>query len=63
MISLLEQGQRLEQPEGCPQHTYRIMLKCWHIDPVQRPTFKELHETFSTDPEYEDARKYRERLK
>ncbi|XP_066920050.1 tyrosine-protein kinase HTK16-like [Clytia hemisphaerica] len=63
VISLLEQGQRLERPEDCPQHTYSIMLRCWHIDPAQRPTFKELHTIFSTDPEYEDARKYRERLK
>ena len=59
----LEQGGRLDKPEGCPDHTYKIMLSCWHIDPTKRPTFKELHSIFSNDPEYEDARIYRDRIK
>lgn len=63
VIQLLEQGQRLEQPTDCPQHTYQIMLRCWHIEPAQRPTFEELHTIFSTDPEYEDARKYQKNIK
>lgn len=63
VIALLERGQRLEKPDDCPEHTYQIMLRCWHQEPAHRPTFEELHTIFSTDPEYEDARKYRERLK
>ena len=63
VISFIEQGERLEKPQHCPDHTYDIMLKCWHIDPVHRPTFEQLHTIFSTDPEYEDARKYTLTLK
>lgn len=59
VIAFVEKGNRLDQPDSCPDHTYKIMLRCWHIDPAQRPTFQELHNIFSTDPEYEDARKYR----
>jgi len=63
VIALLEANKRLDKPDHCPDHTYQIMLRCWHIKPASRPTFKELHEIFSTDPEYEDARSFRERLK
>lgn len=63
VIALLEKGERLQKPDDCPNHTYEIMLKCWNIDPGQRPTFRELHSIFATDPEYEDARKYRDQIK
>lgn len=63
VVSFLEHSGRLEKPDECPNHTYSIMLSCWHIDPNKRPTFNELHSTFSTDPEYEDVRVYRDRIK
>ena len=59
VIDFVMKGNRLEKPDGCPDHTYAIMLKCWNIEAAQRPSFDDLHTVFSTDPEYEDARKYR----
>jgi serine/threonine protein kinase len=35
-------GHRLEQPDECPKEIYAIMKQCWHIDPQQRPEFRDL---------------------
>ncbi|XP_050082961.1 mast/stem cell growth factor receptor Kit isoform X2 [Anopheles aquasalis] len=40
--SFLEQGKRLERPENCTAEVYALMLKCWHEDPAQRPTFEQI---------------------
>jgi tRNA A-37 threonylcarbamoyl transferase component Bud32 len=35
--------QRLPKPKDCPQHVYEdIMLKCWELEPSQRPDFMTL---------------------
>lgn len=52
VIKLIDQGKKLEQPERCPDHVYATMLKCWDIDPRERPTFAELLHTFSSSTEY-----------
>jgi len=52
VIAYLERGERLLQPRDCPEDIYRIMLRCWCADPVNRPSFKDLYEIFMKDPEY-----------
>ncbi|CAD7015182.1 unnamed protein product [Ceratitis capitata] len=37
-------GQRLEQPDCCPQEYYTLMMRCWHEDPVKRPKFSEIYD-------------------
>ncbi|WKX88720.1 hypothetical protein Q1695_008385 [Nippostrongylus brasiliensis] len=41
MISHVEQGNRPEQPERCPDEIFALMTKCWRADPIDRPTFSE----------------------
>ncbi|KAL1489268.1 hypothetical protein ABEB36_014201 [Hypothenemus hampei] len=33
-------GGRLGKPKDCPRDLYELMLKCWQMEPDQRPTFK-----------------------
>lgn len=37
----------MEQPEGCPNEIYEMMLKCWDLNPMKRPTFRDLAEKLS----------------
>lgn len=52
VIQLIEKGDRLPQSSSCPNEVYQIMVRCWAYLPKDRPTFKELMEIFSSDPEY-----------
>jgi len=52
VIQLVEKGERLQQTEHCPDSVYQIMERCWAYQPRDRPTFSELLEIFSSDPEY-----------
>jgi fyn-related kinase len=38
----IQQGYRMPRPVGCPDKLYDIMLKCWRVEPVNRPTFETL---------------------
>lgn len=38
--SVLNSGQRLEQPKFCPNPLYQLMMRCWTHDPETRPTFE-----------------------
>lgn len=40
----LEQGYRMEPPEGCPPTVYTLMRSCWEMEPGKRPSFKKLTE-------------------
>ncbi|EFA10985.1 tyrosine-protein kinase Shark [Tribolium castaneum] len=55
-IKIIEDGERLKQPDACPDHIYEIMRRCWEYDAENRPTFKELLEFFSSDTEYMNIR-------
>lgn len=48
----MEKGERLQKPETCPDDVYKIMQQCWSYEPELRPTFKDLLEIFSSDPDY-----------
>ncbi|XP_043482946.1 tyrosine-protein kinase Shark [Leptopilina heterotoma] len=52
VIQLVEKGERLQKPETCPDDVYKIMQQCWSYEPELRPTFKDLLEIFSSDPDY-----------
>ncbi|XP_074658431.1 tyrosine-protein kinase HTK16-like isoform X1 [Tubulanus polymorphus] len=52
VIKMLDDGIRLDKPSRCPSKVYEIMRKCWEYKPSERPTFKQLNNTFSCDPEY-----------
>lgn len=41
-----KQGERLQQPEACPESIYQILLQCWMKNPQERPTFAALKEFF-----------------
>uniref|UniRef100_A0A914PNQ9 Protein kinase domain-containing protein n=1 Tax=Panagrolaimus davidi TaxID=227884 RepID=A0A914PNQ9_9BILA len=42
LLKHLEDGNRLEKPELCPNEIYETMLKCWNSNPTFRPFFDEL---------------------
>jgi len=37
-------GFRLAKPRDCSSDIYDTMLKCWSVDPEERPTFKEVYD-------------------
>lgn len=43
VYQLLESGYRMECPPGCPMRVYELMRHCWNWEPVERPTFYEIH--------------------
>jgi len=42
VLKKVDDGYRMPQPKGCPQHMYDIMLDCWKELPEDRPTFETL---------------------
>lgn len=54
VIKLVEIGQRLPQPDQCPDHVSRVMENCWNYNPKDRPTFRHLMQIFSSDPAYQN---------
>ncbi|XP_058146463.1 LOW QUALITY PROTEIN: non-receptor tyrosine-protein kinase TYK2 [Dasypus novemcinctus] len=42
LTELLERGDRLPRPEGCPCEVYRLMKNCWETEASVRPTFQHL---------------------
>eukprot|EP01119_Soliformovum_irregulare_P002202 TRINITY_DN1246_c0_g2_i1.p1 TRINITY_DN1246_c0_g2~~TRINITY_DN1246_c0_g2_i1.p1 ORF type:complete len:844 (+),score=234.65 TRINITY_DN1246_c0_g2_i1:364-2532(+) len=43
----IKQGQRLEQPDRCPDEVYMMAMHCWSMKPQDRPTFLQLFERIS----------------
>ncbi|KAF1385446.1 hypothetical protein PFLUV_G00107860 [Perca fluviatilis] len=44
LVKVLSEGKRLPRPEGCPEHVYELMRRCWENMPERRITFKRLVE-------------------
>ena len=49
VLEQLEDGYKMDPPEGCPYHIYSIMEQCWMLEPSQRPSFSKLQELLSVD--------------
>lgn len=44
----------LEQPHGCPDDVYEVLVKCWHHDPMKRARFIDIHGYLSQIHAYSD---------
>lgn len=33
-------GGRLEKPDACPEELYDLMMRCWKLEPSERPSFR-----------------------
>lgn len=42
LMSVLQQGYRMEKPKQCSIPLYNLMLDCWKENPRERPTFKQV---------------------
>ncbi|XP_064398030.1 tyrosine-protein kinase CSK-like isoform X2 [Halichondria panicea] len=40
---MIENGQRMNPPEDCPDWLCHMMLRTWQSDPVSRPSFADIH--------------------
>ncbi|KAI1727080.1 protein tyrosine kinase domain-containing protein [Ditylenchus destructor] len=47
LLAHLEEGNRPEKTEYCPDEIYDIMAKCWYENPEERPSFQELLTLFT----------------
>lgn len=39
VMSMVQRGYRMPQPDNCPAELYEIMMSCWKNKPEDRPTF------------------------
>ncbi|GMT25092.1 hypothetical protein PFISCL1PPCAC_16389, partial [Pristionchus fissidentatus] len=46
--SFLESGGRLTQPMYCPDNVFDVVLSCWRVSPLDRPSFSSLHHSLSS---------------
>ncbi|KAI2648342.1 Tyrosine-protein kinase CSK [Labeo rohita] len=44
VVPRVEKGYKMDSPDGCPVVVYDIMKLCWTLDPVVRPSFRELRQ-------------------
>ncbi|VDD83101.1 unnamed protein product [Mesocestoides corti] len=42
LLRAIQAGIRNRQPRACPASVYELMLSCWFLDPLHRPTFKQI---------------------
>ena len=42
VADLIERGNRMDAPFGCPDDIYQIMRKCWDKDASLRPNFTQI---------------------
>ena len=47
VMEQVEHGYRMNAPDNCPEHLYKIMRACWNADPQRRPTFEYLFRALS----------------
>lgn len=41
----LVEGYRMDKPEFATNELYNVMQQCWHVKPVERPTFTQISES------------------
>lgn len=41
-------GYRMESPDGCPPEIYHLMREAWHVDPDNRPSFRQAVDRLNT---------------
>uniref|UniRef100_A0A1I8AMV2 Protein kinase domain-containing protein n=1 Tax=Steinernema glaseri TaxID=37863 RepID=A0A1I8AMV2_9BILA len=51
MHAHLEAGNRMEQPDNCPNDYYQIMMDCWNFDPNSRPEFSTIRQQLASQLE------------
>ena len=54
VLKFLENGKRLSKPPFCPQYVYEIMLECWMLNHLKRPTFFQLKTKLNNFAEKKD---------
>ncbi|CAL1580171.1 unnamed protein product [Knipowitschia caucasica] len=59
VMSSIQRGYRMPQPENCPSELYDVMLSCWKDKPQDRPTFDFLQSVLddfytATEAQYQD---------
>lgn len=42
VLEMLLKGERMAQPQGCPDKLYDLMKRCWLVEPKERPDFDEI---------------------
>eukprot|EP00045_Choanoeca_perplexa_P016901 m.234837 g.234837 ORF g.234837 m.234837 type:complete len:685 (+) comp17392_c0_seq4:199-2253(+) len=47
VVKMIEAGERLKGPKGCPPKVYAIMLECWAMEANDRPSFVQLLTKFT----------------
>lgn len=62
VLDKVEKGYHMPMPSNCDPALYEIMVECWQMEPMNRPTFEtlqwKLDEFFTTDREfYKDVSK------
>ncbi|XP_078369187.1 tyrosine-protein kinase TXK-like [Oculina patagonica] len=45
VVQKVVNGYRLQKPHRCPDEMYRIVERCWHAEPEQRPTFAAVYKS------------------
>jgi hypothetical protein len=49
VMANVQSGYTAPRPMGCPVNIFKVMLACWQMEPVDRPTFAHLVATLSED--------------
>ena len=44
VLQRVQTGYRMSQPNLCPEPIYRLMLECWHENPLRRPSFRGVYD-------------------
>ncbi|KAK0407633.1 hypothetical protein QR680_003505 [Steinernema hermaphroditum] len=51
MYTYLDAGNRMEQPDNCPDAYYNVMMQCWRADPNKRPEFSTIRQKLASQLE------------
>jgi hypothetical protein len=44
VLEVTDRGERLRKPDKCSPELYNLMLKCWALEPINRPDFQKIYE-------------------